>query len=61
MGFKPFNVASESRPGGRLEASLDYVQREFTHVKLDGSNSGWVMDGLIARPSPVRVRLGDAT
>ncbi|XP_047064486.1 protein root UVB sensitive 1, chloroplastic-like [Lolium rigidum] len=60
MGFKPFNVASECRPGGRLEASLDYVQREFTHVKLDGSNSGWVMDGLIARPSPVRIRLGDS-
>lgn len=60
MGFKPFNVATECRPGGRLEASLDYVQREFTHVKLDGSNSGWVMDGLIARPSPVRIRLGDA-
>uniref|UniRef100_A0ACD5UA94 Uncharacterized protein n=1 Tax=Avena sativa TaxID=4498 RepID=A0ACD5UA94_AVESA len=60
MGFKPFNVASECRPGGRLEASLDYAQREFIHVKLDGSNSGWVMDGLIARPSPVRVRLGGA-
>ncbi|CAM0904977.1 unnamed protein product [Alopecurus aequalis] len=60
MGFKPFNVASECRPGGRLEASLDYVQREFTHVKHDGSNTGWVMDGLIARPSPVRVRLRDA-
>ncbi|KAM0911792.1 hypothetical protein ACQ4PT_013219 [Festuca glaucescens] len=60
MGFKPFNVAAECRPGGRLEASLDYVQREFTHVKLDGSNSGWVMDGLIARPSPVRIRLGDS-
>ncbi|XP_047047054.1 protein root UVB sensitive 1, chloroplastic-like [Lolium rigidum] len=60
MGFKPFNVAAECRPGGRLDASLDYVQREFTHVKLDGSNSGWVMDGLIARPSPVRIRLGDS-
>lgn len=59
MGFKPSNVASECRPGGRLEVSLDYMQREFSHAKHDGSNGGWVMDGLIARPLPVRIRVGD--
>uniref|UniRef100_A0A0D9W389 DUF647 domain-containing protein n=1 Tax=Leersia perrieri TaxID=77586 RepID=A0A0D9W389_9ORYZ len=59
MGFKPSDVVSECRPGGRLEVSLDYTQREFSHVKHDGSNGGWVMDGLIARPLPVRVRIGD--
>ncbi|TVU13468.1 hypothetical protein EJB05_40526, partial [Eragrostis curvula] len=60
MGFKPKTVASECRPGGRLEASLDYAQREFSHVKHDGSHGGWVMDGLIARPLPVRIRIGDS-
>lgn len=60
MGFKPSNVASECRPGGRLEVSLDYAQREFSHVKRDGSDGGWIMDGLIARPLPVRIRVGDA-
>lgn len=59
LGIKPSDVASACRPGGRLEASLDYTQREFSHVKLDGSNGGWVMDGLIARPLPVRIRIGD--
>ncbi|XP_066315645.1 protein root UVB sensitive 1, chloroplastic-like [Miscanthus floridulus] len=61
MGFKPSNVASECRPGGRLDVSLDYAQREFSHVKHDGSDGGWVMDGLIARPLPVRIRIGDGT
>ncbi|KAL6851518.1 hypothetical protein ACP4OV_020451 [Aristida adscensionis] len=60
MGFKPSNVAMECRPGGWLEVSLDYAQREFSHVKHDGSCGGWVMDGLIARPLPVRIRIGDA-
>ncbi|GJN27914.1 hypothetical protein PR202_gb15978 [Eleusine coracana subsp. coracana] len=60
MGFRPSNAASECRRGGRLEVSLDYAQREFSHVKHDGSNGGWVMDGLIARPLPVRIRIGDA-
>ncbi|CAO2034451.1 unnamed protein product [Urochloa humidicola] len=61
LGFKPSNIASECRPGGRLEVSLDYAQREFSHVKHDGSVGGWVMDGLIVRPLPVRIRLGDVT
>ncbi|CAL5033192.1 unnamed protein product [Urochloa decumbens] len=61
LGFKPSNIASECRPGGRLEVSHDYAQREFSHVKHDGSVGGWVMDGLIARPLPVRIRVGDVT
>ncbi|KAL6650499.1 hypothetical protein ACP70R_009424 [Stipagrostis hirtigluma subsp. patula] len=59
MGFKSSNVALECRPSGRLEVSLDYAQREFSHVKQDGFYGGWVMDGLIARPLPVRIRIGD--
>lgn len=61
MGFRPSNIVSECRPGGRLEVSLDYAQREFSHVKHDGSVGGWVMDGLIARPLPVRIQVGDVT
>jgi hypothetical protein len=61
MGFRPSNAASECRSGGRLEASLDYAQREFSHVKHDGCNGGWVMDGLIARPLPVRIRIGNSS
>lgn len=49
----------DSKPGGRLHVSLDYVEREFTHVKNDGESAGWVTDGLIARPLPNRIRLGD--
>lgn len=53
-----------------LPQSVDLVEglkypwimlREFSHVKHDGSDGGWVMDGLIARPLPVRIRIGDGT
>lgn len=54
------NVTSDCIPGGRLSVSLDYVQREFNHVKTDSSLMGWVADGLIARPLPNRIRLGYA-
>ncbi|KAK7367154.1 hypothetical protein VNO80_09163 [Phaseolus coccineus] len=50
---------NDSRPGGRLHTSLDYVEREFNHVKNDGESVGWVTDGLIARPLPNRIRIGD--
>ncbi|RDY12280.1 Protein root UVB sensitive 1, chloroplastic, partial [Mucuna pruriens] len=50
-------VLHDSKPGGKLHISLDYVEREFNHVKNDGELVGWVTDGLIARPLPNRIRL----
>ncbi|XP_074583892.1 protein root UVB sensitive 1, chloroplastic isoform X1 [Curcuma longa] len=50
------SIADDCRPGGRLHISLDYVQREYGHVKSDGLQSGWVTDGLIARPLQNRIR-----
>ncbi|KAJ6799560.1 protein root UVB sensitive 1, chloroplastic isoform X2 [Iris pallida] len=52
-------IAEECKLGGRLQISLDYVEREFSHIKQDGLRSGWLTeDGLIARPSPCRIQLG---
>lgn len=56
-GIKSSSVANDCRPGGRLQMSLEYVEREFNHVKTDGEVAGWVTDSLIARPLPVRIRL----
>lgn len=58
VGIEPASAVEECKPGGRLQISLDYVQREFTHIKHDGSECGWSTDGLIARPLPSRVRIG---
>lgn len=60
VGIELGSVADECKPGGRLQISLDYVHREFSHVKHDGLQSGWVTDGLIARPLPHRIRPGYA-
>ncbi|WOL04315.1 hypothetical protein Cni_G13036 [Canna indica] len=54
--IKPETAASDCRPGGRLHISLDYVQREYGHIKYDGLQSGWATDGLVARPLPNRIR-----
>ncbi|XP_015085810.1 protein root UVB sensitive 1, chloroplastic [Solanum pennellii] len=56
-GIKSSSVANDCRPGGRLQMSLEYVEREFNHVKTDGEVAGWVTDSLIARPLPIRIRL----
>ncbi|KAK4349436.1 hypothetical protein RND71_032191 [Anisodus tanguticus] len=56
-GIKSSSVANDCRPGGRLQISLEYVEREFNHVKSDGEVAGWVTDSLIARPLPNRLRL----
>ncbi|KAL2517304.1 Protein root UVB sensitive 1 [Abeliophyllum distichum] len=58
-GIKSSNTRDDCRPGGRLQISLDYVLREFNHVKNDGEVAGWVVDGLIARPLPSRVSIGN--
>ncbi|KAL6001756.1 hypothetical protein ACLOJK_041734 [Asimina triloba] len=58
VGIESRGVAGDCSPGGRLDISLDYVKREFDHVKHDGLLVGWVTDGLIARPLPNRIRLG---
>ncbi|KAK3200222.1 hypothetical protein Dsin_023637 [Dipteronia sinensis] len=52
------SVAADCRLGGRLQISLEYVEREFNHVKNDSASVGWVTDGLIARPLPNRIRPG---
>lgn len=61
VGIESKGAEDDCRPGGKLRISLDYVQREFDHVKHDGSLSGWIVDGLVARPLPCRVRPGYAT
>lgn len=58
VGFEATGTSNDCRTGGRLQISLEYVQREFNHIKNDGESMGWVMDGLIARPLPNRICLG---
>ncbi|GAV68489.1 DUF647 domain-containing protein [Cephalotus follicularis] len=55
-GIDARSASTDCRPGGRLQISLEYVQREFNHVKHDSESVGWVTDGLIARPLPNRIR-----
>lgn len=57
-GIKSRSACDDCRLGGRLRISLDYVEREFNHVKKDGELAGWITDGLIARPLPSRIRPG---
>ncbi|GER57624.1 hypothetical protein STAS_35444 [Striga asiatica] len=58
-GIKSTTIVDDCRPGSRLQISLEYTQREFDHVKNDGEIAGWAVDGLIARPLPNRVRIGN--
>ncbi|KAF5184184.1 root UVB sensitive 1 protein [Thalictrum thalictroides] len=58
VGIDTKGSEDDCKAGGKLQISLDYVQREFDHVKRDGSSVGWFIDGLIARPLPCRVRTG---
>lgn len=55
-GIQAVSISNDCRDGGRLQMSLDYVQREFDIVKNDIEAMGWVADGLIARPLPNRIR-----
>ncbi|KAF4366331.1 protein root UVB sensitive 1, chloroplastic [Cannabis sativa] len=55
-GIEAGSASVDCKPGGRLQMSLEYVEREFNHVKSDGESVGWATDGLIARPSPNRIR-----
>lgn len=57
-GIKMTSTGDDCKPGGRLHISLDYVQREFNHAKLDGELAGWTTEGLIARPLPNRIHIG---
>lgn len=54
-GITARNASNDCRPGGRLQMSLEYVEREFNHVKYDGELAGWLTDGLIARPLTNRI------
>lgn len=60
-GIKSSTIIDDCRPGGKLQISLEYVQNEFNHVKRDSEIAGWAMEGLIARPLPHRVRVGNET
>ncbi|KAG6389655.1 hypothetical protein SASPL_151127 [Salvia splendens] len=60
-GIKSSSIVDDCRAGGKLQISLEYVQREFNHVKKDSEVVGWVLDGLIARPLPNRVQVGNGT
>lgn len=57
-GIEGTSAANDCKRGGRLQISLGYVDREFNHVKNDGESMGWVTDGLIARPLPIRIHSG---
>lgn len=57
-GIVARGASTDCRKGGRLQISLEYVQREFNHVKSDSAAAGWVTDGLIGRPLPNRIRPG---
>ncbi|KAL4026073.1 hypothetical protein IC575_014497 [Cucumis melo] len=54
-GITARSASNDCRPGGRLQMSLEYVEREFKHVKYDGELAGWLTDGLIARPLTTRI------
>ncbi|XP_023528607.1 protein root UVB sensitive 1, chloroplastic isoform X2 [Cucurbita pepo subsp. pepo] len=56
-GIEARSAANDCKPGGRLQISLEYVEREFIHVKYDGELAGWLTDGLIARPLNNRICL----
>ncbi|XP_030454006.2 protein root UVB sensitive 1, chloroplastic [Syzygium oleosum] len=57
-GIMATSVNRDCGASGRLRVSLEYVQREFKHVKDDAETVGWISDGLIARPLPTRLRAG---
>ncbi|KAG9445494.1 hypothetical protein H6P81_016834 [Aristolochia fimbriata] len=55
-GIESRGTVDDCKLGGRLQVSLDYVEREFDHVRHDGQVVGWAMEGLVARPLPNRIR-----
>ncbi|XP_050230870.1 protein root UVB sensitive 1, chloroplastic [Mercurialis annua] len=54
-GLESRGTSADCKLGGRLQISLEYMQREFIHVRNDSVAMGWVADGLIARPLPNRI------
>lgn len=58
-GIEGRGTLYDCKPGGRLQISLEYAEREFNHVRNDGESVGWITDGLIARPLPNRCRPGN--
>ncbi|KDP37796.1 hypothetical protein JCGZ_06698 [Jatropha curcas] len=58
-GLEARGTSADCRPGGRLQISLEYMQREFSHVRNDSESVGWIADGLIARPLPNRISPGN--
>ncbi|GKD32118.1 protein root UVB sensitive 1, chloroplastic, partial [Tanacetum coccineum] len=56
VGLNSVGIFDDCGPGGMLQISSEYVEREFNHAKRDGELAGWVTDSLIARPKPNRIR-----
>ncbi|GJV97301.1 protein root UVB sensitive 1, chloroplastic [Tanacetum coccineum] len=56
VGLNSTGISDDCGPGGMLQISLEYVEREFNHAKRDGELAGWVTDSVIARPKPHRIR-----
>ncbi|WCJ29030.1 hypothetical protein M5689_010693 [Euphorbia peplus] len=60
-GLKAKGTAADCGTGGLLQISLDYMQREFIHIRNDSVATGWLVDGLIARPLSNRICPGNVT
>ncbi|CAN6487110.1 unnamed protein product [Victoria cruziana] len=58
VGIETRGAVEDCKPGGKLQLSYEYVQREFSHANRDGQAAGWYTDGLVARPLPYRIRFG---
>ncbi|GKC53372.1 pentatricopeptide repeat-containing protein [Tanacetum coccineum] len=42
VGLNSTGISDDCGPGGMLQISLEYVEREFNHAKRDGELAGWV-------------------
>ncbi|GJW56713.1 kinase-like domain, phloem protein 2-like protein [Tanacetum coccineum] len=56
VGLNSIGISDDCGPGGMLQISLEYVEREYNLAKRDGELAGWVTDSLIVRPKPHRIR-----
>ncbi|GJW26934.1 RNA-directed DNA polymerase, eukaryota [Tanacetum coccineum] len=47
VGLNSLGISDDCGPGGMLQISLEYVEREFNHAKRDGELAGWIRDSLL--------------
>lgn len=52
------NLLHDSRKGGVLRVSHDFMAQQFEQIKQDIGAAGWICEGLIARPAPNRLLEG---